>query len=80
MDGTTETGTVRWFGKSFGFIAPDDAGNRVGAEDLFVHFTAIQGNGFRSLTPGQHVQYRRVFDPARGEERAVDVAVIGRED
>ncbi|MFT3716670.1 MAG: cold-shock protein [Gordonia sp. (in: high G+C Gram-positive bacteria)] len=47
-------GTVKWFDseKGYGFIAPDD-GNR----DVFVHFTEIQGNGFRTLEENQRVDY-----------------------
>ena len=48
------SGTVKWFSndKGFGFITPDDAG-----KDLFVHQSAIQGNGFRSLAEGAKVRY-----------------------
>jgi CspA family cold shock protein len=47
-------GTVKWFNdaKGFGFITPED-----GSKDLFVHFSEIQGGGFKSLTEGQRVQY-----------------------
>ena len=48
------TGTVKWFSdqKGYGFIAPDDGG-----KDLFVHQSAIAGNGFRSLAEGAKVSY-----------------------
>jgi CspA family cold shock protein len=47
------SGTVKWFNdaKGFGFITTE------GGEDVFVHFTAIQGNGFRSLAEGAQVEF-----------------------
>ncbi len=47
-------GTVKWFNgeKGFGFIEPDDGG-----ADVFVHYSEIQGNGYRSLDEGQKVSY-----------------------
>mgnify|MGYP001130398961 CR=1 FL=1 len=47
-------GTVKWFNdaKGFRFITPDDGG-----KDLFAHFSAIQGNGFKSLRENQKVSY-----------------------
>ncbi|MDE1976385.1 MAG: cold-shock protein [Elusimicrobia bacterium] len=48
------TGKVKWFNdqKGYGFITPDD-----GSKDLFVHFSAIQGDGFKSLAENQAVEY-----------------------
>ncbi|OGR90846.1 MAG: cold-shock protein [Elusimicrobia bacterium RIFCSPHIGHO2_02_FULL_57_9] len=48
------TGKVKWFNdqKGYGFITPDD-----GSKDLFVHHTAIQGDGFKSLAENQAVEF-----------------------
>ena len=48
------TGTVKWFNESkgFGFITPDD-----GSKDVFVHFSAIASDGFRTLAEGQQVTF-----------------------
>ncbi|MFC1611358.1 cold-shock protein [Myxococcota bacterium] len=55
-----QTGTVKWFNESkgFGFITPVDGG-----DDLFVHFSAIDGNGFKTLTEGQKVEFEVVQGP-----------------
>jgi cold shock protein len=63
-------GTVKWFNESkgFGFIAREDG------EDLFVHHTAIQGNGFKTLSEGQAVS----FDLDKGPKglRAINVMAL----
>jgi len=65
------TGTVKWFNdaKGYGFIAPAHGG-----KDLFVHHSAIAGQGFKSLTEGAHVQFDPV-DGAKGPEAKNVVAV-----
>ena len=53
MSQEREVGTVKWFNgaKGYGFIA------REGAEDVFVHYSAIQGDGYRNLDEGQQVEF-----------------------
>jgi cold shock protein len=64
------TGTVKWFSndKGFGFITPDDQ-----SSDLFVHHSAIAGEGYRSLNEGARVTYDAEAD-AKGP-RAINVQV-----
>jgi cold shock protein len=64
-------GTVKWFDgdKGFGFITPDD-----GAKDLFVHYSEIQGSGYRSLAENQRVQFE-VGQGAKGPQ-AVGVTAV----
>jgi cold shock protein len=66
------TGTVKWFNgdKGYGFITPDDGG-----KDLFVHFSAIQSQGYKSLDEGVKVEY----EPQQGDKgpQAANVTVVG---
>ncbi|KAF2296669.1 hypothetical protein GH714_001050 [Hevea brasiliensis] len=73
-EGKRSTGSVSWFSaqKGFGFIAPDDGG-----EDLFVHQTSIQSDGFRTLSEGQPVEFAIDFGED-GRTKAVDVVGIFR--
>ena len=67
------TGTVKWFnaGKGYGFISNDEGG-----EDIFVHFSAIQIEGFKTLRDGQKVSFEVVEDPNNGKLRAANVTPI----
>jgi CspA family cold shock protein len=59
--GMRTTGTVKWFNdaKGFGFITPED-----GSKDCFVHHSAIQGSGFKTLAEGARVE----FDVVQGQK------------
>ena len=64
-------GTVKWFNaeKGYGFISNDEGG-----EDVFVHFSAIVADGYKTLAEGQKVTFETEMDPKNtGKLRAVDV-------
>ncbi|MEI2265836.1 MULTISPECIES: transcription antiterminator/RNA stability regulator CspE [Erwiniaceae] len=65
------TGLVKWFNadKGFGFIAPQD-----GSKDVFVHFSAIQGNDYKTLDEGQKVEFT-IENGAKGPSAANVVAL-----
>ena len=67
-------GTVKWFNeeKGYGFISNDN-----GSGDVFVHFSAIQGSGFRTLAEGQKVTYDTEPDPKdSNKRRAINVVAL----
>jgi cold shock protein len=69
--GMRTVGTVKWFNdeKGFGFITPED-----GSKDCFVHHTAIQGQGFKSLQEGQRVEFDAVDrDKGRAAENVIKI-------
>ena len=66
------TGTVKWFSseKGYGFISPED-----GSEDVFVHFSKIEGSGFKTLEEGAKVQFET--EPGQKGLQATSVTVVG---
>lgn len=64
------TGTVKWFNdqKGYGFIQPDNGGN-----DVFVHISAVERAGLRTLKEGQKVAYELQRDPKKGKDSAVNL-------
>ncbi len=68
------TGAVKWFNaeKGFGFISNDEGG-----EDVFVHFSAINSDGFKTLAEGQKVSFDVEQDPRNSDKlRAVNVSAL----
>ena len=76
--GTTEgpdmaTGKVKWFNdqKGYGFIKPDEGGN-----DVFVHISAVERSGLKTLQDDQAVSYELHTDERRGKTSAVDLKIL----
>ena len=68
------TGTVKWFNaqKGYGFIS-----NEEGGEDVFVHFSAIQADGYKTLEEGQKVSFETEQDPKDSKKlRAINVTAL----
>ena len=68
-----QTGTVKWFkeDKGFGFIADDNGG-----DDVFVHFSAIVSEGYKTLREGQKVSFDTETDPKNGKIKAANVTLV----
>ena len=64
------TGTVKWFNeqKGYGFVQPDN-----GSKDVFVHISAVEGAGLRTLKEGQKVSFEIVTDKRTGKSSAGNV-------
>ena len=62
----SQTGKIKWFNdaKGFGFVTPDD-----GSKDVFVHFSSIQGEGFKSLAEGDKIEFE-VQESEKGPKAA----------
>ncbi len=67
------TGTVKWFNetKGYGFIQPDNGG-----KDVFVHISAVERAGLRSLQDGQKISYEIEQDPRSGKESATNLQQV----
>ena len=67
------TGKLKWFNdqKGYGFIKPDEGG-----QDIFVHISAVERSGLRSLQEDQAIQYELYTDERRGKTSAVDLKIL----
>ncbi|MBI1340145.1 cold-shock protein [bacterium] len=67
------TGTVKWFNttKGYGFIQPDEGG-----KDVFVHVSAVESAGMRSLNEGQKVSYEETVDRRSGKTSATNLKAV----
>lgn len=67
---TLTTGTVKWFNdqKGYGFIEPENGGS-----DVFVHISAVERAGMRSLTEGQKISFEVQRDPKKGKDSAANL-------
>ena len=67
------TGKVKWFNdqKGYGFIKPDEGGN-----DIFVHISAVERSGLKTLQDDQAVSYELYTDERRGKTSAVDLKIL----
>ena len=67
------TGTVKWFNttKGYGFIAPDEGGN-----DVFVHISAVERSGLKTLAEDQAISYELYKDERRNKTSAVDLKIL----
>jgi CspA family cold shock protein len=72
-DAVMPIGTVKWFNstKGFGFIQPENGGN-----DVFVHISAVERAGMRTLNEGQRVSYEEQRDPKRGKSSAENLKAV----
>jgi len=68
------TGKVKWFNtqKGYGFVQPDDGG-----QDIFVHITALEKAGLRTLNEGQKISFDVQQDPKKGKSAAVNIKTEG---
>lgn len=71
QDQDQQTGTVKWFNddKGYGFIQPENGGN-----DVFVHISAVERAGMRSLKEGQKISFQLKHDPKKGKDSADNLA------